>query len=390
MSTGFIIMQIGNAELDQVCEKSIVPAIEAVGLVAKRVDKHNEGQLLKSEIIRFINEAEIIVADLTNERPNCYLEVGYAMGMNKFRNVILTVREDHFLDSPNHVSVGPKVHFDLGGYDILQWHPDALEAFRLELERRIQRRRAIINPALSTPAAIWGDEWLSEQRSHSENGLEALGLNGGMEIRFALVSPKIDANQKKLDEAASKSTIHTFGWPIAVYLRNRAEYCPKPRTDGIFAEIKGETKRSYDYWAIRRNGDFFTTISYFEDERKPGHIFFNTQIVRITEALLYCARLYSNLDVDPSADVRLAIRHFGLKERTLSSSSPERRLYEKRVSGENEIETELNFKLHDIESKLVDEVKRVCCPLFMLFDYFELEDTVYEDLVQGFVEGRVG
>lgn len=110
MPIGFIIMQIGNGELDQVCEKAIVPAVQACGLDARRVDKHNEGGLLKSEIIKYIQNADIIVADLTNERPNVYLEIGYAMGIDKFRNLILTVREDHFPDSPKYMRGGPKVH----------------------------------------------------------------------------------------------------------------------------------------------------------------------------------------------------------------------------------------------------------------------------------------
>jgi integrase len=94
MAVGFIIMQIGNADLDRVCADAIVPAIEAAGLAAKRVDKHNVGGLLKSETIAFIQQADIIVADLTNERPNCYLEIGYAMGLDKFTNLILTARRN--------------------------------------------------------------------------------------------------------------------------------------------------------------------------------------------------------------------------------------------------------------------------------------------------------
>lgn len=121
MSEAFIIMQIGTADLDRACAEAIVPALEASGFDAKRVDKHNQGGLLKSEIIEFIQRAEVIVADLTNERPNVYLEVGYAMGIDKFRNLILTAREDHLPDSPNHVRGGPKIHFDLIGYDILFW-----------------------------------------------------------------------------------------------------------------------------------------------------------------------------------------------------------------------------------------------------------------------------
>ena len=79
MSIAFVVMQIGDAQLDHLLYTVIHPAIESVGLQAKRVDRDNEGGLLKSEIVQFLNNSEIIVADLTNERPNVYLEVGYAM-----------------------------------------------------------------------------------------------------------------------------------------------------------------------------------------------------------------------------------------------------------------------------------------------------------------------
>ena len=146
MAPAFVIMQIGNKELDNVFQKAISPAILSSGLSVKRVDKHNEGVLLKSEIITFIQESDIIIADLTNERPNCYLEVGFAMGIDKFKNLILSVREDHFPDSPNYKKGGPKIHFDLTGYDILSWSPDDVNSFKDNLEKRINRRLLIISP----------------------------------------------------------------------------------------------------------------------------------------------------------------------------------------------------------------------------------------------------
>jgi hypothetical protein len=140
----FVIMQIGNAELDRVYELAIVPAVEACGLVARRVDRHNQGGLLHTEIVAFLEESEILVADLTNERPNCYLEVGYALGARRSVHLVLTAREDHQPDSPNYRPDGPKVHFDLSGYDILFWSPDRLREFRIELAKRIERRRLLL------------------------------------------------------------------------------------------------------------------------------------------------------------------------------------------------------------------------------------------------------
>jgi len=389
MPQAFIIMQIGNSELDAVCKKAIVPALEACGFEAKRVDKHNEGGLLKSEIIGFIERSQIIVADLTNERPNCYLEIGYTMGIEKFRNLVLTAREDHSPESPNHVRGGPKIHFDLAGYDILFWHPDNLDAFRTELEKKVRRRLAVVSPPPSVPATLWDEEWITAQRRVALQGLSAAGKKAFMEVRFALDAPKPNKTHRELDEAAREAQVHTFGWPIGVYLGNRDEYRPRPRADGMVAEIAIDNRPSYDYWAIRRNGDFYFLGSLFEDMCDPTKIFFNTRIVRVTEALLYCARLYSRLQIDPTAFVKLAIRHGGLKGRFIGSSSSGRYLRPRAAAAEEETEVEVRTSLQEIESNLVSLVKQLVGPVFVLFDFFELDDVVYEDIVNNFVNGRV-
>jgi hypothetical protein len=171
---GFVIMQIGNPDLDRVCDGLFFPALDESGLDPKRVDRHTEGDLLKSEIVSFIENAEIIVADLTNERPNCYLEVGYAMGLGKKPNLIITAREDHNADSPNRSAHGPKIHFDLAGYDILFWHPDDIDEARVELVQRIRRRLRIVAPPQQEARPVWDDSWLAEQRDVAERNLPEL------------------------------------------------------------------------------------------------------------------------------------------------------------------------------------------------------------------------
>jgi len=62
MKQAFIIMQIGNRDLDLVCEKAIAPALKSCDFDPKRVDKHTMGRLLKREIVEFIISSDIIVA----------------------------------------------------------------------------------------------------------------------------------------------------------------------------------------------------------------------------------------------------------------------------------------------------------------------------------------
>jgi hypothetical protein len=173
-------------------------------------------------------------------------------------------------------------------------------------------------------------------------------------------------------------------------VRHDAEGRPKPTNDGIVAEVKGPYG-SYDYWSWRTNGDFYSLLSLFEAEGGPGRLFVDTRVVRVTEALLYCARMYSRLGVDRSALVHVAVRHGGLAGRRLSAANPMRRftLRDDRETAETEVETEIAATLAELEDDLIGYVKRTCAPLFVLFDFFELADEVYKDLVDGFVAGQV-
>lgn len=393
MREAFLIMQIGDPELDIVCKDFIVPALQSCGLDPKRVDKHNEGRLLKSEIVGFIESSDIIVADLTNERPNCYLEVGYAMGLDKFRNLILTAREDHNPDSQNYQKGEHKIHFDLSGYDILFWDPKNLNGFKEDLEKRVKRRLAVIEPYTTAPHSYWDEEWISEHRDSSFLGLKKLDKPGFMEIRMALPDFRLNVAQGELLRQAESAQIDTFGWPIGVVI-NREGLRPIPRTDGIAAEIainEGDIHSGYDYWAIRKDGAFYLLKSLFEDERKQGHLFFNTRIARITETLLYCVRLYSGLGVPLDSRILIGIRHGGLKGRVLSTSSIARRFPppSSSISTEDEVYSEVGTTLEKIESDLVDVVQEFTQPLFVVFNFFELDKKVLGDIVNSYVAGEV-
>jgi hypothetical protein len=165
----FVIMQIGNDEMDVVYRDVLSPAISAAGLTPRRVDVHNVGGLLQNEIASFIERSEIIVADLTNERPNCYLEVGYAIGFGKLRNLILSARHDHNASGRHHVAGGPRVHFDLSSYDVLYWDPADLVGYRNDLEGRIRRRRSILPAA--TAENPWNESWVHEMPTKAFAGL---------------------------------------------------------------------------------------------------------------------------------------------------------------------------------------------------------------------------
>jgi len=241
--------------------------------------------------------------------------------------------------------------------------------------------------------SYWDEEWISKQRERAINGLKSIQRSAFMEVQMTLRDLAINVQQGKLLRQARQAQIKTFGWPIALVL-DRDDLRPKPTNDGIVAEIiiqEQDRRNSYDYWMLRKNGDFYLLKSIFEDERQENTIFFNTRIVRITETLLYAARLYSGLNLPRDARYFVLIRHGGLKERILSTSSIARRFPPStdRVSSENEVYTEIETTIEQTESQLVELVEKFTQPLFVVFNFFELNRGVLEEIINNFVKGEV-
>lgn len=245
----FVIMQIGNPELDKIYEDIFKPAIEATGLNPKRIDQDNSGRLLKKEITDYIENAEIIVADITNERPNCYLEIGYVMGLDKYENLIFTVKEDHYPESKNYVKGGPKIHFDVSGYDILFWCTEELEDFKTKLTDKINRRLVTISPKrVESFINLWDENWLESKRQYVSEKLAELSYKRSMEILISPVRSNLNLSQNEIVKIADESQIMTFGWPIGIIFRYESGLKPFSKSDGVLSEINGlKTNPSYDY-----------------------------------------------------------------------------------------------------------------------------------------------
>jgi len=242
--------------------------------------------------------------------------------------------------------------------------------------------------------SYWNEERLSKHQKTAISGLQGIQRSAFMEIRMTLCDLKINVSQSELLRQARQAQIKTFGWPIGIVL-DRDELRPRPKTDGIVTEVTiqdaDRQRQSYDYWTLSKNGDFYLLKSIFEDERKENTIFFNTRIVRITETLMYAARLYSGLDVPRDAHYLVGIRHGGLQGRVLSVSSIARRMppYSDRISSEDEVYIEVETTIEQTESQLVELVEKFTQPLFVVFNFFELKRDVLAEIVNKFVEGKV-
>lgn len=234
--------------------------------------------------------------------------------------------------------------------------------------------------------------WFIEHADRAREGLKTIRHQGSMELRFGL-HDALGKSQVELLNAVRQAEIRTFGWPLGILLENRDEYRPRPVADGIRAEIaiaepnlSGE--KSYDYWAANVNGDFYLLQSLFEDKRSQDKLFFNTRIVRVAEALMFCERFYKQLGATDEARLSLRVSHFGLAGRELSSSTPARHVFPRRAATD-ESQTEIVTHIGDLIPNLTAHVQQILAPLFIVFDFMEFADEIYSDIVQRFIKGEV-
>ena len=93
---------------------------ETNGLNVKRVKDSIGDFRITDKIIKMINDARFIIADLTHEKPNVYFELGFARGLGK--TIITTARE------------GTKIHFDVKDWPCIFYNDSRT------LEKTLQNR----------------------------------------------------------------------------------------------------------------------------------------------------------------------------------------------------------------------------------------------------------
>lgn len=147
-------------------------------------------------------------------------------------------------------------------------------------------------------------------------------------------------------------------------------------------------RASYDYWALRNTGDFYLLQSLFEDDRDTSAIYFNSRMVRVTESLMFAANLYDALGVPAETRLSIRVAHRGIAGRSLSTSNPARRLSSVRKTLADESQAEIVREVGQLRSHIVEDVRKILEPLFMLFDFMKFDDKVYEEIVTEFVKGR--
>ena len=96
--------QYPSGYFSEVLNQLIIPAAEEAGFVAETADR-NGSDIIHSTIIKAINGAEMIIADLTEHNPNVLFELGIAIALKKPVVIIKSEKTGQIFDIDNTIRV---------------------------------------------------------------------------------------------------------------------------------------------------------------------------------------------------------------------------------------------------------------------------------------------
>jgi len=119
----FVIMSYKEIGYYKDLYTSIKRVCEKYDYIARRVDESNVLKRIIPEITRQVRQCAFVIADITEERPNVYYELGFADGVGK--EVIIVAKK------------GTTLPFDINDVPVLFW--DSFTEFEEELTKRVEK-----------------------------------------------------------------------------------------------------------------------------------------------------------------------------------------------------------------------------------------------------------
>lgn len=151
----FVACAFGRQDVDKMYAKVLLPTLKGHKIKTLRVDLINHNKNIDQKIVELIRDCDFGIVDLTYARPSVYYEAGYIHGLGK--EVIFSVRNDHFKPDNNDLEGNRRIHFDLITKNIIGWS-EGKSGFQRRLKSRINLITTPILKAKNTIRAIEKEE----------------------------------------------------------------------------------------------------------------------------------------------------------------------------------------------------------------------------------------
>jgi hypothetical protein len=188
--TIFVAMPI-DTKFDDVID-AIDLVAQDLNMKATRIDQQQSNEKISDRIIKELQEADYVIADLTDARPNVFFEAGYALGIRKIP-IFIAIK-------------GTKLEFDIHDYPII------LFGSYVELKSELKKRLLAIKGqpkqenvvAFATPGKASKKEYTDTDKRTILADWIANFTGGGL-IQFSEIDEELDFNDgdtNRLLEAA--------------------------------------------------------------------------------------------------------------------------------------------------------------------------------------------
>ena len=261
---------------------------------------------------------------------------------------------------------------------------DLIDSFRsLMLDAGINTNNTNL---LDTGTSLAFSKWLSDIEKDALNNFLAvkdeLKTNSYFQVITEPLKPSSDIikTNDELLKVVDQSVVRKSGWPFGVVLYN-TEFKPKPMVNGVTTKMLTKSfVEYYDQWDISKSLAFqlFRSIPTSPDNK----INFDTRIWRLAEAFDFLFNLYTNLGFSNDTELHIKFKHSGLRGTQLSASSQMRAFsMHERTTEEDEVTWERVLRLEQFNVGKRDLIKDILKSLFELYDFFQLADSVLDEVL---------
>lgn len=198
MPTCFVIQPFDSGKFDKRFDDVYVPAIEAAGLEAYRVDRDPGVEVPIEAIEEGIRNAAVCLADITTDNPNVWYELGFAFATG--RPVVMVCSNER---------TSTKYPFDIQHRTVINYKPESSSDFDSLKAALCERIKAMLNKSEAL-RQIAEAEQIAPTQGLSQTELMVLAILAG-----DTALPSASTTVYSLKEDSERSGLTSIGFSLA-------------------------------------------------------------------------------------------------------------------------------------------------------------------------------